>query len=157
VRGSQMAVERSFVMIKPDAVQRCIIGEVLSRFERKGLKICALKMMVVDRSLAQKHYGEHAGKPFYEPLLRYITSSPVVAMVIEGEHAISLTRKLVGATAIEEALPGTIRGDLVIHARSNIVHASDCKKSAIREIGLFFSPDEILSYEKDLERWIYYE
>ena len=152
-----MVGERSFVMVKPDAVQRCIVGEVLSRFERKGLKICALKMMMVDRALAENHYGEHVGKPFYEPLLRYITSSPVVAMVIEGKNAISLTRKLVGSTEIEEALPGTIRGDLVIHTRSNIVHASDSKKSAIREIGLFFSEDEILPYEKDLERWIYYE
>ncbi|MBN2325483.1 MAG: nucleoside-diphosphate kinase [Spirochaetes bacterium] len=150
-------MERSFVMMKPDAVQRCIVGEILSRFERKGLKICALKMMVVDRPLAQKHYKEHAGKLFYEPLIRYITSSPVVAMVLEGEHAIASTRRLVGATKIEEALPGTIRGDLVIHTRSNVVHASDSKKSATREIALFFAPDEILSYEKDLERWVYYE
>ena len=152
-----MAVERSFVMVKPDAVQRCIVGEVLTRFERKGLKICALKMMMVDRARAEKHYGEHAKKEFYEPLLRYITSSPVIAMVIEGERAVSLTRKIVGATEIENAAPGTIRGDLVIHTRSNIVHASDSEESAKREIGLFFSPDEILSYEKDLERWIYYE
>jgi len=144
-------------MMKPDAVQRCMVGEVLSRFERKGLKICAMKMMIVDRALAEKHYREHVGKQFYEPLLRYITSSPVVTMVIEGENAIALTRKLVGATDVEEALPGTVRGDLVIHTSSNIVHASDGKKSAIREIGLFFSEDEILSYEKDLERWIYYE
>lgn len=152
-----MAVERSFVMVKPDAVQRCIVGEVVSRFERKGMKICALKMMMVGRALAQKHYGEHVGKPFYEPLLRYITSSPVIAMVIEGENAIAVTRKLVGATEIEDALPGTIRGDLVIHTRSNIVHASDSKNSATREIGLFFLKNEILSYPKDLDRWIYYE
>jgi len=152
-----MAVERSFVMVKPDAVQRCIVGEVVSRFERKGLKICALKMMMVGRDLAQKHYGEHVGKHFYEPLLRYITSSPVIAMVIEGENAIAVTRKLVGATEIEDALPGTIRGDLVIHTRSNIVHASDSKNSATHEIELFFTENEILSYPKDLERWIYYE
>jgi nucleoside-diphosphate kinase len=152
-----MTVERSFVMIKPDAVQRGIVGEVISRFERKGLKLSALKMLQIDTKLARRHYGEHRGKPFYEPLIRYITSSPVIAMVIEGQNAITIIRKLVGATDIEEALPGTIRGDLTIHSRSNIVHASDSKKSADREIGNFFSENEILRYEKDIDHWIYYE
>jgi len=152
-----MTVERSFVMIKPDAVQRGIVGEVISRLERKGLKLCAMKMLKIDRQLAQRHYGEHEGKPFYEPLLRYITASPVVAMVIEGRNAISIIRKLVGATDVEEALPGTIRGDLVIHERSNIVHASDSSEGATREIGIFFSEDEILEYEKNIDRWIYYD
>lgn len=152
-----MTVERSLVMIKPDAVQRGIVGEVISRLERKGLKLCAMKMLKIDRKLAQQHYGEHEGKPFYEPLLRYITASPVVAMVIEGRNAISIIRKLVGATDVEEALPGTIRGDLVIHERSNIVHASDSSESADREIGVFFSEEEILEYEKNIEHWIYYD
>jgi nucleoside-diphosphate kinase len=152
-----MTVERSLVMIKPDAVQRGIVGEVISRLERKGLKLCAMKMLKIDRQLAQRHYGEHEGKPFYEPLLRYITASPVVAMVIEGRNAISIIRKLVGATDVEEALPGTIRGDLVIHERSNIVHASDSNESAAREIGVFFSEEEILEYEKNMDHWIYYD
>ncbi len=152
-----MTVERSFVMIKPDAVQRGIVGDIISRFERKGLKLCAMKMLKIDRPLAKRHYGEHEGKPFYEPLLRYITASPVVAMVIEGRNAISIIRKLVGATDVEEALPGTIRGDLVIHERSNIVHASDSSESAIREVGIFFSEEEIVKYEKNIDHWIYYD
>ena len=152
-----MTVERSFVMIKPDAVQRGIVGEVISRFERKGLKLSAVKMLQIDTKLARRHYGEHRGQPFYEPLIRYITSSPVIAMVIEGQNAITIIRKLVGATDIEEALPGTIRGDLTIHSRSNIVHASDSRESADREIGNFFSENEILQYEKDIDHWIYYE
>lgn len=152
-----MTVERSLIMIKPDAVQRGIVGEVISRLERKGLKLCAMKMLKIDRQLAQRHYREHEGKPFYEPLLRYITASPVVAMVIEGRNAISIIRKLVGATNAEEALPGTIRGDLGIHERSNIVHASDSSESATREIGTFFSEDEILEYEKNIDHWIYYD
>jgi nucleoside-diphosphate kinase len=152
-----MAVERSFVMIKPDAVQRGIVGEVIMRLERKGLKLCAMKMLLIDTELAHRHYAEHRGKPFYEPLIRYITSSPVVAMVIDGQNAIAIIRNLVGATAVEEALPGTIRGDLVIHNRSNIVHASDSSESAKREIDIFFSEDEIIEYKKDIDRWIYYE
>ena len=152
-----MAVERSFIMIKPDAVQRGIVGEVVSRLERKGLKLCAMKMLQMDEKLAERHYAEHKGKPFYDPLIRYITSSPVVAMVIEGRNAISLIRRLVGSTAVEEALPGTIRGDLGIHERSNIVHASDSSESADREIGIFFSDDELHKYEKDIDRWIYYD
>ena len=152
-----MTVERSFVMIKPDAVQRGIVGEVISRLEGKGLKLCAMKMIQIDEELAERHYGEHKGKSFYEPLLRYITASPVVAMVVEGRNAVSLIRKLVGATEVEDALPGTIRGDLGIHARSNIVHASDSVKSADREIGIFFSKEEIIDYEKNIDQWVYYD
>jgi nucleoside-diphosphate kinase len=152
-----MANEQTFVMIKPDGVQRGIVGEVLSRFEKKGLQLKALKMVKVDRQLAETHYGEHQGKPFYNALVNFITSSPVLVSVWEGDKAIHIVRKLVGATRAEEAQPGTIRGDFAISTTCNIVHASDAATTAEREINLFFKPDEIYDYPLTINEWLYRE
>ncbi|RLI80738.1 nucleoside-diphosphate kinase [Archaeoglobales archaeon] len=150
-----MDFERTFVMVKPDGVERGVIGEVISRLERKGLKIVAMKMLKIKDSLAKEHYAEHREKPFFNALLAYITSGPVVAMVVEGKNAIKVVRTLVGATNPIEADPGTIRGDFGMDLGRNIIHASDSEESAKREISLFFNPDEILSYERAIDRWIY--
>lgn len=133
--------------MKPDAVQRRLMGKILSRFEEKGLQIVAVKLMQIDEELAKTHYGEHAEKPFFPGLVEYITSSPALAMVIEGEEAITTIRKLVGATNPLEADLGTIRGDYGMDTGRNIIHASDSPASAEREIGLFFSEDEICDYQ----------
>jgi len=151
--GSNM--ERTFVMVKPDGVQRGLVGEVISRIERKGLKIVALKMIQITQEKAQEHYAEHKEKPFFTSLIDYITSGPVVAMVVEGKEAVSVVRKLVGKTNPIEAEPGTIRGDLAMDIGRNVVHASDSLNSAEREISIFFSKDEILDYRKFDEDWVY--
>lgn len=148
-------MERTFVMVKPDGVQRGLIGEIISRLERKGLKIVAMKMLKISEEVAKKHYEEHKSKPFFHSLVSYITSGPVVAMVVEGKNAVKVVRKLVGATNPSEAEPGTIRGDFGLDVGRNVVHASDSLTSAEREINLFFSPEEILSYEREVESWIY--
>ena len=148
-------MERTLVIIKPDAVQRGLIGEIISRLERRGLKIVAMKLMQVSRELAERHYGVHKGKPFYEGLLDYITSCPVVVMVLEGPNAIEVTRQTMGATAPAQATPGTIRADLGLEIGRNLVHGSDGPETAAFEIGLFFEPDEILSWDRDLDRWIF--
>lgn len=135
--------ERTFVMIKPDGVQRGLIGEIIGRFERKGLKIVALKMTSVSESTARRHYAQHAGKPFYEPLIRYITSGPVVCMVWEGPNSVVAVRSLTGATNPVSAQPGSIRGDLALDVTFNVVHASDSSEAALREIDLFFGKDGI--------------
>ena len=140
-------IQKSFVMMKPDAVQRRLMGKVLSRFEEKGLQIVAVKLIQIDEELAKTHYGEHAEKPFFPSLVEYITSSPSLAMVIEGEEAITTIRKLVGATNPLEADLGTIRGDYGMDTGRNIIHASDSPASAEREIGLFFNEDEICDYQ----------
>ena len=140
-------IQKSFVMMKPDAVQRRLMGKILSRFEDKGLQIVAVKLMQIDEELAKTHYGEHAEKPFFPSLVEYITSSPSLAMVIEGEEAITTIRKLVGATNPLEADLGTIRGDYGMDTGRNIIHASDSPASAEREIGLFFNEDEICDYQ----------
>ena len=140
-------IQKSFVMMKPDAVQRRLMGKILSRFEDKGLQIVAVKLIQIDEDLAKTHYGEHAEKPFFPSLVEYITSSPALAMVIEGEEAITTIRKLVGATNPLEADLGTIRGDYGMDTGRNIIHASDSPASAEREIGLFFSEDEICDYQ----------
>ena len=140
-------IQKSFVMMKPDAVQRRLMGKILSRFEEKGLQIVAVKLMQIDEDLAKTHYGEHADKPFFGSLIEYITSSPSLAMVIEGEEAISTIRKLVGATNPLEADLGTIRGYFAMDTGRNIIHASDSPDSAEREINLFFNEDEICDYE----------
>jgi nucleoside-diphosphate kinase len=142
-------------MLKPDAVQRGLIGEIISRFEKKGLKIVAMKMLKVDKALAEEHYAEHREKPFFQSLVDYITSGPVVAMVVEGKNAIKIVRTLVGATNPAEALPGTIRGDYGLEVGRNVIHASDSPESAEREISLFFKPDEILEYKRIDEDWLY--
>ncbi len=148
-------MERTFVMIKPDGVQRCLVGEIISRIERKGLKIVAMKMMNVDRALAERHYEEHREKPFFQSLVNYVTSGPVIAMVVEGKNAVKIMRNLVGATNPIEASPGTIRGDFGMEIGRNVIHASDSKESAEREINLFFKPEEIVEYKRIDEDWLY--
>ena len=148
-------IQKSFVMMKPDAVSRRLMGKILSRFEEKGLQVIAVKLMQIDEDLAKTHYGEHAEKPFFEDLVTYITSSPSLAMVIKGEDAISTIRKMVGATNPLEADLGTIRGDFAMDTGRNIIHASDSPESAEREINLFFNEDEICDYSIVYNIWIY--
>ncbi|RKY15858.1 MAG: nucleoside-diphosphate kinase [Planctomycetota bacterium] len=142
-----MAVERTLVLVKPDGVARRLVGEVISRIERKGLKIVALKMLKVSREQAERHYAVHKGKPFYESLLAFITSGPVVAMVVEGESAIEVVRNLMGPTSGLKAPAGTIRGDFSLSIQFNIVHGSDSPESAAYEIPIFFDDTEILKYK----------
>jgi nucleoside-diphosphate kinase len=146
--------ERTLILLKPGVLQRAITGRVIDRFESKGFKIAGMKLMRITTDLARKHYEEHAGKPFFDDLVSYITSDPVVAMVLEADDVISLTRKLVGATRVNEAQPGTIRGDFAGHTNINIVHASDSPESSAREIALFFSDNELQEYERILDSWI---
>ncbi len=148
-------MERTFVMIKPDGVQRRLIGKVIQRIEQSGLKIVAMKFMSVSRELAEKHYEVHKGKSFYDGLIKYITSGPVVAMVVEGENAIARIRKLVGSTNPQEAEPGTIRGDFAQHIGRNIIHASDGEETAMKEISLWFTDEELVNYKIIDEQWIY--
>jgi len=151
-------VERTLVIIKPDAVVRGLIGEIISRFEKKGLKIIGMKMIHIDRELAEKHYEEHKGKPFFEPLIDYITKAPSVVMVLEGRCAIGVVRKMCGATDPKDAEPGTIRGDYgldVGDAIYNVIHASDSEETAKREIALYFKDEELLEYFKAAE-WFYH-
>ncbi|WP_178648168.1 nucleoside-diphosphate kinase [uncultured Methanobrevibacter sp.] len=148
-------IQKSFVMMKPDAVSRRLMGKILSRFEEKGLQVIAVKLMQIDEELAKTHYGEHADKPFFEDLVTYITSSPSLAMVIKGEDAISTIRKMVGATNPLEADLGTIRGDFAMDTGRNIIHASDSPESAEREINLFFDENEICDYSIVDNIWIY--
>ena len=149
-----MVKERTFVMIKPDAVQRGLVGEILTRFEKKGIKIVALKLVSVSRELAEKHYGIHKGKPFFEPTVEYITSSPVVAMVLEGNNAIEMVRGMMGKTNPQEAAMGTIRGDYGQFIGRNIVHGSDGPDTAEFEISLWFKPEELSDYTKIDETWL---
>ena len=148
-------MERTFVMIKPDGVQRRLIGKVIQRIEEAGLKVVAMKFLKVSKQLAEKHYEVHKGKPFYEGLIKYITSGPVVAMVVEGMNAIERIRILVGATDPQKANPGTIRGDFAQHIGRNIIHASDAKETAEKEIKLWFKDEEIVEYSMIDEDWIY--
>ena len=148
-------MEHTLVIIKPDAVQRGLIGEIVTRFERRGLRIAALKLIHINESLARRHYAIHEGKSFYEPLIRYITSSPVVVMVLEGNDAIEIARRTMGATKPAEAAPGTIRADFSLEVGRNLVHGSDGPETAAFEVPLFFTEDEILSYERDTDRWIF--
>jgi nucleoside-diphosphate kinase len=148
-------LERTLVIIKPDAVQRGLIGEIINRFERRGLRIAGMKLMHIDEALARHHYAIHEGKPFFEPLIRYITSSPVVVMVLEGNDAIEVVRRTMGATNPTEAAPGTIRADFGLEIGRNLVHGSDGSETAAFEVPLFFLEDELLSYERDTDRWIF--
>lgn len=147
-------IERTLVIAKPDAVQRGLVGEIIGRLERRGLQLVACKMIVVDRALAEEHYAEHKGKGFFEGLVSFITSSPVVVAVFAGPGAIALVRKTNGATNPASAEPGTVRGDLGVDVGRNLVHASDGAESAVREIALWFTPEEILPWERTNERWI---
>jgi len=141
-------VERTLVIVKPDGVRRGLIGEVVGRLERKGLKVVAGRMLRVTPELAQRHYAEHEGKPFYPALIQHITSGPVVVLAVEGRSAIAVTRLLNGATNPQQAAPGTIRGDLALGITPNVVHASDSSESAARELALYFRPEEYLAYSR---------
>jgi nucleoside-diphosphate kinase len=147
-------LERTLVLVKPDGVQRGLIGTVISRLERRGLRLVAMKFMQIDGDLAARHYGEHEGKPFFEKLLGYITSGPVVAMVWEGPGAILATRETMGVTRPVEAAPGTIRGDFALEVGRNIVHGSANADDAAREVDLFFDESEMVSWARDVDRWI---
>jgi nucleoside-diphosphate kinase len=147
-------LERTLVLVKPDGVQRGLIGTVISRFEQRGLRLVAMKFMQIDDDLAARHYGEHEGKPFYAKLLDYITSGPVVAMVWEGPGAILAVRETMGVTRPVEATPGTIRGDFALEVGRNIVHGSANADDAAREVDLFFDESEMVSWTRDTDRWI---
>lgn len=147
-------MERTFVAIKPDGVQRGLIGEVIRRLERRGLKLAAIRLMQVDEELAGRHYAEHVNRPFFPSLVSFITSGPIVAMIWEANNAVALARQTMGATNPGEAAPGTIRGDLGSDIGRNIVHGSDSLESAAREIGLFFSDGAALDYVRSTDEWI---
>jgi len=147
-------LERTLVIVKPDGVQRGLIGEIIGRLERRGLKLVALKLMQISPELAKTHYAEHVGKPFFEGLVSYITSSPVVTMAFEGKKAIETVRATVGATNPANAAPGTIRGDLAVEIGRNLIHGSDSPESAAREISIFFTEEELLSYSRATDAWI---
>lgn len=148
-------MERTFVMLKPDAVQRGLVGEIIARFERRGLKLVAMKLLRVSPGLAHRHYAVHASKPFFAGLIAYITSGPVVAMVLEGKDAIEVARATMGATNPASAAPGTIRADYAVEMGRNLVHGSDGPETAASEIGLWFSPEDLLDYERSVDGWIF--
>ncbi|MCX6002402.1 MAG: nucleoside-diphosphate kinase [Chloroflexi bacterium] len=147
-------MERTLILVKPDGVQRCIAGEILSRLERRGLKIAGLKMLQLDTALAEKHYAVHKEKPFFNDLVKFITSGPIIAAVLEGENAIESTRQTMGATDPKKAAPGTIRADLGINMEHNLIHGSDSPENAEKEIGIFFTPGEVLTYSRDIDKWL---
>lgn len=149
-----MAGERTLVLVKPDGVQRGLIGRIVGRLEETGMKVVGMKLMVVSRDLATEHYAEHQGKPFFPSLVDYISASPVVALCLEGPHAISVTRKLMGDTDSATALPGTIRGDYAIEIGRNLVHGSATAEDADREVSLFFSDGELLDWERAIDAWV---
>ena len=146
--------QRTLVLLKPDAVQRGLAGQIISRLERTGLKIVGMKLMRMDRAMAHQHYGEHQGKPFFEGLVSFVTSGPLVAMALEGPRAIEITRKTMGETDPAKSLPGSIRGDFGLEIGMNLVHGSDSAETAAREVALFFKPDELVSYARDVDRWV---
>jgi nucleoside-diphosphate kinase len=148
-------VERSLVLVKPDGVQRGLVGEVIARLERRGLRLAGAKFMQVSRTLAEEHYAIHKGKPFYDGLIAYITSAPVMALVWEGPNAVALIRQTMGATRPGEAAPGTIRHDFALEVGRNLTHASDSPENGEKESALWFSKDEIVSWSRDVDRWIF--
>lgn len=147
-------MEKTFLMVKPDGVQRNLIGEIVSRFEKKGFQLVGAKLMNVSRELAEKHYAEHKERPFFGELVDFITSGPVFAMVWQGNNVIATARAMMGKTNPADAAPGTIRGDFATSVGMNIIHGSDSPESAEREIALWFGEGEVLSYEKTIQRWI---
>lgn len=147
-------MERTLVLLKPDAVARRLVGKILARFEEKGLWIVAMKHLTMTQAIADKHYAEHASKPFFKDLCSFMTSSPLVALVLEGPEAISLVRKLVGATKVQEAAPGTIRGDYALSTQQNLIHASDSPESSAREIPIWFEPSELSPYRPCDGKWV---
>lgn len=148
-------MEKSFIMVKPDGVQRDLVGEIVQRFEQKGFVLAGAKLMQVSEELAKEHYGEHKERPFFGELVDFITSGPVFAMVWEGEGVISTSRNMIGATNPAEANPGSIRGDFAVTVGKNIIHGSDSEESAKREINLFFDESELVAYTKEASNWIY--
>lgn len=148
-------IERTFVMLKPDAIQRGLVSEILGRLERKGLKPVAVKLMHLPKEMAERHYAEHKGKGFFPGLIEYITSGPVLCMVWEGENAVASVRALMGKTNPQDAVPGTIRGDLAQQTGRNLVHGSDSPESAKREIQLFFNDYELVDWKRSVDSWLY--
>jgi nucleoside-diphosphate kinase len=148
-------LERTLILVKPDGVQRGLIGDVIQRLERRGLRLVGMKFMQMSQEMAETHYGEHEGKPFYPGLVAYITSGPIVAMVWEGVEAIAIARKTMGSTRPGEAEPGTIRGDFALEVGRNIVHGSDGPESAAREINLFFDAGELVEWNRDIDPWVF--
>lgn len=148
-------MERTLIIFKPDAVQRGLCGQILARFEAKGLQIVGLKLMKISTQLAETHYAPHKGKPFYEGLVKFMTSSPVVVLAIQGKGAIAVCRKLMGATFGANADAGTIRGDFGVSNAFNLIHGSDSPESAQRELGLFFKPDELIDWTPTIQAWVY--
>ena len=149
-----MKSERTLVLVKPDGVQRLLAGRVISRFEDRGLKIVAMKLMPVSRKLAETHYSVHAARPFFAGLVDFITSGPVVALVLEGPNAITVVRSMVGATKPHETAPGTIRGDFGLETAKNLIHASDAPETAAAEIALWFTPGELVEYTRGVDDWV---
>jgi nucleoside-diphosphate kinase len=149
-----MELERTLVLLKPDCVHRRLVGTLLQRFEQKGLRLAALKLVHADRALAEKHYAVHKGKGFYESLLQFLTSGPTVALVLEGNLAVSVVRGMMGATDGAKSPPGTIRGDYAISVQNNLIHGSDSKENAVSEISLWFRPEELLSYDLVDKAWV---
>jgi nucleoside-diphosphate kinase len=148
-------VEKTLIILKPDSLQRGLVGRIISRFEDKGFQILGLKAVRISRQLAEKHYAVHMGKPFYPRLINYITSSPVIVMVVQAVGGIAIARKMMGATFGSSAEVGTIRGDFGVSNSFNLVHGSDSSEAAEFEIGLYFKPEELLDYDRDSEKWIY--
>ena len=147
-------MEKTFLMVKPDGVQRNVIGEIVARFEKKGYHLAGAKLMQIPTELAEEHYGEHKERPFFGELVEFITSGPVFAMVWEGENVILTARQMMGATNPKDAASGTIRGDFAVTVGKNMIHGSDSAESAEREIGLFFKEEELVSYEKTINSWV---
>jgi len=148
-------MERTLIIVKPDAVQRGLIGEIIHRFERRGLRIIGMKFIQMSRELAEKHYGVHKGKPFFEGLVNYIISAPVVVMALEGTNAIAAARNTMGATRCSEAAAGTIRGDFGLEIGRNLVHGSDSVENGIKEVSFFFTEDELVAWGRDVDGWIF--
>ena len=149
-----MSAERTLIIVKPDGVQRGLVSEILGRFERRGLKIAALKFMQIDRELAERHYAVHAGKFFYDELVAYITSGPVVVAVLEGPKVIEIVRSMIGKTRPNEAVGGTIRGDFAVEGLRNLIHASDAPETATEEIDLYFRDGEVVTYSRAIDHWV---
>ena len=147
-------IERTLVLVKPDGVQRLLVGRILARYEERGLRITALKLLHVDQDLAERHYAVHREKPFFAGLVRFITSGPVVALALEGPDAVAIVRAMNGATRPAQADPGTIRGDLALETAQNLVHASDSPETAEAELALWFRPEELVGYTREIDRWV---
>jgi nucleoside-diphosphate kinase len=147
-------MERTLVLLKPDALQRGLVGRIIARLENRGLKLSGIKMLQMDDALARRHYEAHVDKPFFAGLKGFMTSSPLIAMAVEGDNAVEVVRTTIGVTNPQQAAPGTIRGDLGIEIGRNLVHGSDSPEAAAQELGIFFNSGEILDYQRDVDRWV---